>query len=115
MKSRVESSVLTGQDELLETIMVHADSILEDIISEYLEERKAEAPIIQGALKQNDYPALREIGHDIEGTGGAFGFEGLAELGRALRLAAGEEDNKELEKIAEQIETYLRRVKVAYY
>ena len=97
-----------------EAIVVHVDSILEDMIPEYLEHRKAEVPIIQGALEQNDYPALREIGHDIEGTGGAFGFKGLAELGRALRLAAREEDNSEIEKIAEQIETYLRRVKVAY-
>ncbi len=97
-----------------EVIVVHVDSILEDMIPEYLEHRKAEVPIIQGALVQNDYPALREIGHDIEGTGGAFGFKGLAELGRALRLAASEEDNSEIEKIAGQIETYLRRVKVAY-
>ncbi len=97
-----------------EAIVVHVDAILEDMIPDYLEHRKAEVSIIQGALEQNDYPALREIGHDIEGTGGAFGFKGLAELGRALRLAASEEDNSEIEKIAEQIETYLSRVKVTY-
>ncbi len=95
-------------------IVVHVDSILEDMIPEYLEHRKAEIPIIQGALEQNDYTALREIGHDIEGTGGAFGFDGYAELGRALRLAASEEDNSEIEKIADQMETYLGRVEVAY-
>ena len=135
MKSRVESSELTspeegfgkhpptlsqdasgvtGQDELLEPIVVHADSILGDLIPEYLEDCKAGLPIIHGALEQNDYPALRNIGHDLEGTGGAFGFYGLAELGRALRLAASEEDNSEIDKIADQMETYLGRVEVAY-
>ena len=97
-----------------EVIVVHVDSILEDMIPEYLAHREAEVPIIQSALEQNDYLALRAIGHDIEGTGGAFGFKGLAELGRALRLAAREADNSEIEKIAEQIEIYLRRVKVTY-
>ncbi len=135
MKNRVESSLLTsprerfgnhlaklrqhasrviGQDELLEPIVAHVDSILEDMIPEYLEDCKAGVPLIQTALEQNDYPALRNIGHDLEGTGGAFGFYGLAELGRALRLAASEKDNSEIKKIADQMETYLVRVEVAY-
>ena len=97
-----------------EEILVHVDSILEDIVPDYLEHRRAEIPTIQGALEQNDYLALRGIGHEIEGTSGAFGFKDLAALGQALRLAAREEDNSEVQKVTEQIETYLARVKVTY-
>ena len=92
----------------------HVDSILADIVPDYLEHRLAEVNAIQAALENSDYLILREIGHDIEGTSGAFGFKGLAELGRALRLAAREQDDGEIQRISDSIRSYLLLVNVSY-
>ena len=66
------ASQAIGQDEVLEPILVHADSILEDMIPEYLEDCKAGVPLIQTALEQNDYPALRNISAAVSNLGWSF-------------------------------------------
>ena len=102
----------TGKRE--EEIVVRVEALLEDMIPDYLEHRKAELLLIHSALEQKDFASLREIGHDIEGTGGAFGFQGIARIGRSLRLAAAEGDHQGVRRLAEELSSYLDRVRVEY-
>ncbi len=97
-----------------EEIVVRVEALLEDMIPEYLEHRKAEILSIHSALKEEDFASLRAIGHDIEGTGGAFGFKGMAQIGRSLRLAAAEGDHQGVQRLAEELSDYLDRVRVKY-
>ncbi len=97
-----------------EEIVVRVEALFEDMIPDYLEHRKAEILNIHIALEGEDFTSLRAIGHDIEGTGGAFGFKGMAQIGRSLRLAAAEGDHQGVQKLAEELSDYLDRVRVQY-
>ena len=103
-----------GASDQEEEIVVRVEALLEDMIPDYLGHRKAEISNIHSALERGDFSSLREIGHDIEGTGGAFGFKGRAQIGRSLRLAAAEGDHQGVRRMAEELSSYLDRVRVEY-
>ncbi len=109
-----DTTANSGADNQEEEIVVRVEALLEDMIPDYLEHRKAEILNIHSALARKDFASLREIGHDIEGTGGAFGFKGMAQIGRSLRVAAAEGDQQGVQKFAEELSNYLDRVKVEY-
>lgn len=102
----------TGKQE--EEIVVRVDALLEDMIPDFLEHRKAEILNIRSALEREDFASLRGIGHDIEGTGGAFGFEGMAQIGRSLNLAAAEGDLQRVQRLAKELSGYLDRLRIEY-
>ena len=71
-------------------IVVRLDPLIEDIVADFLQHRRENVSSILTASEAADFQALENIGHDIEGTGGAFGFSGMARIGRSLRQAARE-------------------------
>ena len=95
-------------------LVVHVDAIIEDLIPGFLQHRKGDVTSIRDALERDDFETLSELGHDIEGTSGAFGFRGLALIGRSLRLAVTEHDGREVHRLADELANYLDRVKVVF-
>ncbi len=97
-----------------EEFVVRVEALFEDMIPDYLEHRKAEILNIHSALEREDFASLREIGHDIEGAAAAFGFNGMAQIGLSLRLAAAEGDHQGVQRQAEELSDYLDRVRIEY-
>ena len=95
-------------------IVVRLDPLIEDIVGDFLQHRRENVTSILDALEAADYEAVAKIGHDIEGTGGAFGFDGMARIGRSLRQAAREASPGEVKRLTEELVGYLRRLKVVY-
>ena len=95
-------------------IVVRLDPIIEDIVGDFLHHRRENVTSILEALEAADYDAVEHIGHDIEGTGGAFGFSGMARIGRSLRQAAREVAHGEVKRLAEELASYLEHVKIVY-
>ena len=101
----------SGEDREL---IVHVDAIIEDLIPGFLQHRKSDVTLIFNALERDDFEKLSELGHDIEGTSGAFGFRGLSRIGRSLRLAVNAHDGQEVHRLADELADYLARVKVVF-
>lgn len=111
-RSMQESSKNNGGQK--EGFVVHLDAIIEDLIPDFLEHRKGDVTSIRNALERDDFEALSELGHNIEGTSGAFGFRGMARIGRSLRAAVREHDGPEVQRLADELANYLDRVEVVY-
>lgn len=82
----------------------------EALRAEYLGNRVHELAALAGALRRADFPALKTAAHNLKGTGAAYGFAELTELGRALEGAAKEGDALRAEVLLGKTEFYLSLV-----
>ncbi len=78
---------------------------------EYLEHCRSRLGQIQEALQQGDLAAVQRAGHDWKGTGAAYGFAEITDLGRALELAARDGLAATARAVVERIGAYLRIVR----
>lgn len=95
-------------------IVVRVDAAIQDIIPDFLRHRRENVASIRDALEAGDFDAVRRIGHDIEGTGGAFGFARIAEIGRCLGNALSDAALAEGQGLADELASYLARLKIVY-
>ena len=64
------------------------------------------------AIRERDFERIRKTGHDLKGSGGAYGLDGLSNLGTALEAAAGEKDGDLIEQLLESLEEKLASVEL---
>ncbi len=64
------------------------------------------------AIRERDFERIRKTGHDLKGSGGAYGFDGLSNLGTALEVAAGEKDGDLVEQLLASLEEKLASVEL---
>ena len=97
-----------------EKIVVKIDADLEDLIPEYLENRRADIKSIEEAINKEDFEAIRILGHSMKGSGGGYGFDVISEIGGIIEAAAKENNSDEIKKQNEKLVSYLYRVEVVY-
>ena len=90
------------------------DEELRGLIPAYLENRHAELPRLAEYLARADFAALRNTGHQLAGSGGAYGFARVSELGRAVESAALAGKAAELEKLISELAGYLGDLELVY-
>ncbi len=95
-------------------ITVHIDAELEELIPGFLEGRKKDIDTLQEALEKEDYPAIQLLGHTLKGNGAGYGFDGISDIGRALEMAAKDQDMVALIKQTEALSIYLQSIKIVY-
>ena len=95
-------------------IVVRLDALIEDIVPDFLQHRSENAAAILVAIETSDFDAVAGIGHDIEGTAGAFGFEEIGVIGRSLQQAARDGSLGEIKTLAEELASYLGRLRVVF-
>ncbi|MFC1829905.1 Hpt domain-containing protein [Thermodesulfobacteriota bacterium] len=97
-----------------EKITVHADADLKDLISQFLENWRAETKSMRDALEKDDYETIRTLGHNMKGTAGACGFDDVTDMGAHLEAAAKQKDNDTIQKTLDALASYFERVEVMY-
>jgi PAS domain S-box-containing protein len=79
------------------------------LIPSYLSARRRDLERLAKALEARDFGQIRQIVHDIKGTGGAYGFPKLTELGAAMQASAEVSDPAALESQFAELADYLWR------
>ena len=93
-------------------IVVDIDPELAELIDGYLAHRRAEAQALPGTLGAGDYAAIWRCGHNLKGTGAAYGFAVLSEVGAALEAAAQRRDAGAVRRGTAALHDYLTRLDV---
>jgi HPt (histidine-containing phosphotransfer) domain-containing protein len=62
------------------------------------------------ALEQQDFTTLKFLAHNMSGSGGAYGFQGLTDTGAALERAAKNADIKASRRWVDDLSNYLLSV-----
>ena len=87
---------------------------MEDVVPGYLEKRRKEIPQYLQALENQDFDAIRMLGHKMKGTGAGYGFEELTSLGGAIEQAALHKDIPEIRVKVEEFARYVDAVELEY-
>jgi CheY-like chemotaxis protein len=84
---------------------------LPELCAGYLDRRRAELSVLAQSLKNGDFKALAKAGHNLKGTGAAYGFSELTDIGRALEAAAKDADAAAIEDVLNQLDSYIGMVR----
>jgi HPt (histidine-containing phosphotransfer) domain-containing protein len=95
-------------------IIVHVDPDLEGMIPRFLVNQRKAVAAMQQAWEARDYTTLCQLGHQMKGTGGGYGFNVLTEFGSAIEHAAKASDVLHLRQSLEALGAYLDRLEVVY-
>jgi len=90
-----------------------ADPFARRLLAKYLERRKRDLVLLRSALSQNDFASIERTGHNLLGSGGAYGLEPISNLGADLEQAAQTKDSKRISCIVDALEAFVDQVTVA--
>lgn len=97
-----------------EPITIIIDRELEEIVPGYLENRRKDVTNIRQSLEKGDMEAIRTLGHRMKGSGAGYGFAMITEIGRAMEIAAKEDNVEKILQGVNELESYIQRVRVTY-
>ena len=78
----------------------------------YLDNRREDVDSLRVALARRDFDRIRDKGHNLYGSGSAYGLDRISELGAALEKSAGKHDAEELDRLIQSLEAFIRNVRV---
>ena len=81
-------------------------------MARYLKRRESDVPELRRALESSDFETIRTTGHNLFGSGGAYGLDEISALGQRIELAAENRDGPRIEALIGHLECFLRGVKV---
>jgi HPt (histidine-containing phosphotransfer) domain-containing protein len=95
-------------------IVVRVSPRIGDIVDRYLENLSREVGSLADALARGEFEHIRNVAHDLVGTGGSFGFEDMSLIDRSLESAALNQQCEQIELLIEDLAEYLSRVEIVY-
>jgi HPt (histidine-containing phosphotransfer) domain-containing protein len=76
-------------------------------IPAYLESCRQDATAMGDALDRADFEAVTILGHNMRGSGGAFGFQAITDFGAGLERAAADADIGASRRLVDELAIYL--------
>ena len=81
-----------------------------DLLARYLQRRREQLKQLAAALDHADYELIRRIGHNLHGSGTAYGLPRISVLGQALETAAELREPLKISEIISQLRLFLASV-----
>lgn len=90
-------------------IPFHANHRFADRIPAYLQNCRQNGIAMLDALDRVDFATVQSLGHQMNGSGGMFGFQAITDIGAAIERAAENVDNKASRRWVGELSSYLDR------
>lgn len=90
----------------LRSLIADVDPAILQLLPSYVANRHADLEVLDRSIAENDMTRLRRLGHNLKGSGAAYGLPPVSELGAGIEDAAKREaigDLKELRGELEQL------------
>lgn len=94
--------------------VVRIEKELEDLIPDFLSNRKKDVEEIQKAITDQNYKRLAEIGHSLKGLGTSYGFDPISKWGRELEDFSKNQDPSSAQLAADQMKDYLTGIQIVF-
>jgi len=95
-------------------IVVELRKLLQPLIPDFLEHRRQDVTRLRAALGKGDYDAIRDLGHNLKGLGGAYGFHPITSLGSEIEESARAENSERIKVATERLADYLDHIEVVF-
>ncbi len=86
-----------------------ADPFARQLMTRYLERRQSDLATLRQALADKDFEAVRLAGHNMFGSGAAYGFTGITALGARLEKAADARQVEAIRGLIDELETFINQ------
>ena len=83
------------------------DSAVQELLPRYYARRRADAARLEALTAAPEWEEIRIIGHNMRGSGTAYGLEAISEIGAALEEASSRQDVEALRSATEDLVTLL--------
>jgi CheY-like chemotaxis protein len=93
-----------------DTIFVRANPIFADRTPAYLQKCRQNVIAMLDAVDRVDFETVTFLGHQMRGSGGAFGFQAITDIGAALQEAGESANTDASRKWVGELSSYLDRV-----
>lgn len=97
-----------------ESPVVEVEAILEEIVPGFLSELEQDVEQMQTHLDEGDFESIREIAHDLKGSGAGYGFDRVTDFGKTIETAARSEDEEKLRETIAELDSYVADVEVTF-
>lgn len=111
-KTADEKGVTAACPELPKTEAFDIEESIQDLIPEYLENRRKDLEKMAKALKESDLAAIELIAHRIKGSGECYGFKMISELGQEIERSAQEQNPGNINSLLKEFESYLEAIRL---
>ena len=89
------------------------DPFARQLLTRYIERRKADFSRLRAALEAEDFDTIRRTGHNLFGSGDAYGLSRITVLGGELEQAATLRERERTGRLIDELEQYVRSIAVA--
>lgn len=91
---------------------VYIDSDLEDLIPNYIQNRKKDITLLKASYLIGDYEKIKFIGHTLKGIGSSYGFDFITEKGQLLESEALSENKHTILDLIDDLDEYIENVAI---
>ncbi len=96
-----------------ERVKITIDPDLKDLVPNYLANRLRDINVIRELLGARNFGAVARLGHDMKGSGGAYGLEHVSACGGRIELHGKQGDSVSITEAVLDLESFLRRVELS--
>lgn len=89
------------------------DPFARRLLARYLERRREDLIRLRSALSRDDFASIERTGHNLFGSGAAYGLQEISDLGADLEKAAQGKDSARIDCIVDALEAYVQQVTVS--
>jgi len=107
-----ENSGKDDADEAGEEWIKIEDPFARRLIETYLNRRREDIAFLRSALLAGELESVRVKGHNLIGSGSAYGLEKASEMGSLIEEAAKKEDKQEVSVQISNLEHYIKSVRI---
>ncbi len=90
-----------------------SDDAERQLLMRYLDRKQSDLANIEQAIAAGDYEEARRIGHNLAGSGAAYGFVRVSVLGQQIEAAAQQRSSADLLDTVAQLRQFLEGVVIS--
>jgi CheY-like chemotaxis protein len=109
--SAVASGLSAAAPEVDHDIVVIEDPDTAPLVPGFLQNRREDVDAMRPLIEAADFGRVQALGHRMKGTGKSYGFAEISRIGAAIELAAHQNDAVTLERLVNELDSYLARVR----
>jgi CheY-like chemotaxis protein/HPt (histidine-containing phosphotransfer) domain-containing protein len=88
------------------------DPEIAPLVPSFLDNRREELAMYREALAAGDYGRIQSSAHKMKGTGRGYGLALISRIGGDLELAAHQKDVAAMQRLIDELDGYLQRVRI---
>lgn len=95
-------------------VQIFIDSELQDLIPQFLENRKKDIVSLVGQVEAADIIAIGQLAHKIKGSSASYGFQELSRIAAELEIASKANDMVTIQKLVPSLKEHLDNIEIVF-